>query len=111
MNIKELYDHITQHMTPEQALMKLLEGHVLTYEQLKFKENEEIHPTILITMAAFDMGWNIAIPQDKGDNLLIGMAVGTPEYFEELFSGDDSCGDNCDCGGNCGCDHGDNEEN
>jgi hypothetical protein len=91
MNVKELYDHITKHMTAEQALMKLLEGHVLTYDKLKFQEGEEIHPTILVVMAAMDMGWNLAIP-DTGndDDELQGMAIGTQEYLDKLFPEDNN---------------------
>jgi len=105
MNAKEFYDHITQHLTPEQALLKLLEGHVLTYEKLKFDKGEEIHPLMIVSMAAMDMGWQMAIPKGKAeDDEIQGMAIGTPEYFEELFSGDDS--DGCDnCEDDCSSDH------
>jgi len=41
MNVKEFYDHITKHMTAEEALLKLLEGHVKTYDKLVFNEGEE----------------------------------------------------------------------
>jgi len=89
MNTKELYDHITAHMTAEQALMKLLEGHVLTYEQLKFKEGEEIHPTMVIVMATLDMGWNLAISNGDDDEELQGMIVGTQKYIDEMLGNDD----------------------
>jgi len=100
MTVKETFDHITKHMTAEQALMKLLEGHIRTYERLKFNEGEELHPVMLVSLAAMEMDWDIAIPDNKGDEdmELIGMAIGTPEYFEELFAGDcDKCDDNCSC--------------
>lgn len=104
MTVKETYDHIVKHMTAEQALMKLLEGHVKTYERLKFNEGEELHPLMIVSMAALDMGWDLAIPDGKDDEEIQGLAMGTPEYFEQLFAGDDSCG--CDdCDGNCSCDH------
>jgi len=89
MNPKELYDHITKHMTPEQALLKLLEGHVLTYEKLKFDEGEEIHPLFIISMAAMDMGWNLAIPNDSDEMEVQGMIVGTQEYINKTL-GDDN---------------------
>ena len=85
MSIKELYDHITKHLTPEEALMRLLEGHEHTYQQLRFNEGDEIHPTILISMAAFELGWDLAIPDGDGDDELTGMVVGTSEYINELF--------------------------
>lgn len=106
MTVQETYDHITKHMTAEQALMKLLEGHIRTYEHLKFNEGQEIHPAMIVSLAALDMGWDIAIPNGDPDVELQGMAIGTPEYFEELFAGDDSEGyDECDkCDGCCSCD-------
>jgi len=105
MNPKEFYDHITQHMTPEQALLKLLEGHVLTYEKLKFNEGEELHPLMVVSMAAMDMGWDIAIPEGKDDEEIQGIIMGTDEYLQEMLGSDD-----CDkCDGKCSCDH--NEEN
>ena len=89
MSIQELYDHITKHMSAEDALMRLLEGHVITYEKLKFNEGEEIHPLMLISMSAFEMGWSLAIPEGGEDDDVIGMAVGTEEYLEDLFGEDD----------------------
>lgn len=90
MNAKEFYDYILTQMSAEQALLKLLEGNVLTYEHLKFKESEEIHPIMIISMAALDMGWNLAIPDGKDDDEVQGMAVGTSEYLEDLFIADDN---------------------
>lgn len=101
MNVQELYDYITKHMTPEQALLKLLEGHVIKYEKLKFGEEENaIHPTILIAMAAMEMGWSIAI-QGGDDDELKGISVGTEDYMDNLFKTD--CDSNCSCGDNCDC--------
>jgi len=86
MNVQELYNHITSHLTPEQALMKLLEGHVMTYEKLKFQEGEEIHPLLLITMAAVDMGWNMAIPNTGNDEDEVqGIICGTEEYMKTML--------------------------
>jgi len=108
MELQELYNHITKHLTAEQALRKLLEGHLLTYEKLKFQEGEEIHPAMLIAMAALDMGWDIAIPDNNGDDdmELIGMVVGTDEYIKDLFKVDDCCNK---CDGKCSCDHSEEE--
>lgn len=89
MNTKELYDHITKHMTAEEALMKLLEGHLLTYENLKYNEGEELHPVMLVAMAALDMNWSMAIPKEKNeDDILNGMAIGTQEYLDDVFGVD-----------------------
>jgi len=88
MNTKEFYDYITSHMTAEQALMKLLEGSVLTYENLKLREGEQVHPTMIMAMAALDMGWSLAI-QGSDDEDVKGMIVGTDEYLEEVLDGGD----------------------
>jgi len=84
MNVKELYDHLLLHMTAEQALLKLLEGQVLNYEKLKFDEGEEVHPIFIISMAAIDMGWGIAIPNED-DEEIQGMMVGTQEYLDDIL--------------------------
>jgi len=85
MSITELYKHITKHMSAEDALMRLLEGHVITYEKLKFNEGDEIHPIMLISMAAFEMGWQLAIPEGGEDDEVIGLTVGTEKYLEDQF--------------------------
>lgn len=89
MNAFELYKHITAHMTAEDALMKLLEGHSMTYEKLKFNEGEEIHPIIIISMAAMDMGWSMAIPSGDDDKEVEGMIVGTDEYIDSILKEDE----------------------
>jgi len=102
MTVQELYDHLLKHMTAEQALMKLLEGTVRSYDKLRFAEGEEIHPAILIASAALELGWNIAIPDGNDDEELTGMAVGTEDYLNNLFKTDD---DSCCGDGNCSCKH------
>ena len=99
MNAKEFFDHITSHMSAEDALLKLLEGHLLTYEKLKFQEGEEIHPIMLISMAAIDMGWSMAIPEGKEDEEVYGMVVGTQEYLDEIFPDNNESG--CGCKNGC----------
>lgn len=74
-------------MTAEQALMKFLEGGVLKYEHLKFDENSQpIHPILIISMAAMDLGWQIAIESKEED--IHGVAVGSPEYMDRNFPPD-----------------------
>jgi hypothetical protein len=88
MNAKEFYDHILKHMTAEQALMKMLERTVVEYNILKFsEEGEEIHPEILIAMACFDRGWDIAIldPKSESDDEFQGMILGTREYIDDIL--------------------------
>ena len=85
LSIQELYDHILKNMTAEEALMRLLQGHAITYEHLKFDEGEEIHPIMLITMAALEMGWQLAIPDGKEDEEVQGMTIGTKEYVTDIL--------------------------
>lgn len=89
LSVKELYEHILKNMSAEQALMKLLKGQAMNYEHLKFSEGEEVHPVLIISMAALDMGWDLAIPDGKDDDEVQGMATGTEEYLEDLFSDQD----------------------
>ena len=88
MNAKELYDYITSKITPEEALLNLLKGHVVEYEKLKFSaEGEEIHPVMLISMAAMEMGWDMVIPshEDNPDAEIEGMIVGTSNYIDDVL--------------------------
>lgn len=85
MTSKELYDFITERMTAEEALMNLLEGHVMTYNKLKFDEGEEVHPIILISMAAMDMGWDIATPDGDSNATVEGMIVGNETYITKIL--------------------------
>ena len=81
MNAKELYDYIVKRVSPEEALMRLLESASIQYEKLKFDKDSQVHPVIIITMAAFDMGWNIVI--DKDSEEVNGIMTGTDEYIEK----------------------------
>ena len=86
MTPQKFYDYITKHMSPEQALMKLLEGTVLTYEHLKFNtDDEKLHPTMVIALASLDMGWGLAI-EDRDEEEIRGMIIGTDEYIESVLS-------------------------
>ncbi len=84
MKVKELYNHITSRMTPEEALMKLLEGGLIQYEKLKFDaQGEPVHPIIIISMASMDMGWQMAVEQKEGN--MRGISVGTEDYMKTIF--------------------------
>jgi hypothetical protein len=88
VTVQDLYDHIVKHMTPEDALKKLLVSSLLTYEKLKFPEGTEpVHPLFILTAAALDMDWQLAIPQGEGFEKVIGMTVGTKEYMNRVYSG------------------------
>lgn len=94
MTVLDLYNHITAHMTAEQALMKLLEGQARTYQKLKFNEGEELHPIMIISLASLEMGWDMAIPNIEDDKEIEGMIVGTEEYIKSILIDDDEQGDN-----------------
>ena len=88
MNVQELYQHITKYLTPEEALLKILEGQVRTYENFKvsnfrFEEGEAVPPIMLVVMAAQEMGWNVCIPSASDDDEIQGMIIGTEEYVDE----------------------------
>ena len=87
MTPDDAYDYITQHMTAEQALRKLLEGSVMQYESLKFnKEREPVHPILIIAMAACDMKWYMSIEDEKdGNSEIHGMLVGTSDYVYKFL--------------------------
>jgi len=86
MTVKEFYDYITSQLTPEQALMKLLEGAIGQYEKLKFDpEGQPVHPLMIASMAAMDMGWDIAVKAGDDDDEVSGLVMGTEEYMNEIF--------------------------
>jgi hypothetical protein len=88
MNVKECYDFIIKQISPEQALMKYLEGTIIEYEKLKFSgEEKKIHPLMLISMAAYEMNWQLAIHSDKDDNV-DGLVIGTEEYTNMILKKD-----------------------
>lgn len=84
MTPKEVYDHIIKHMSPEEALMKLLEGTIIDYQHLKFKDPDSvIHPIIVISMATLELGWNIVLK--GGEDEMQGMVVGTEDYINSIL--------------------------
>lgn len=86
--IKELYDHITSQLTPEEALMNLLKNSVIQYEAQKLDpQGEPVHPLYIITLAAMEMGWAIAF--DSTADEVNGISVGTQEYMDTLFKKDE----------------------
>lgn len=87
ITVDEFYNYITSHMTPEEALKKLLQSSLIQYEKLKFDSQEKaVHPIIIITMAAMDMGWQMAIEKTEDENADVrGICVGTPEYLDSVF--------------------------
>lgn len=88
MKPEQFRDYILKHMTAEEALLKLLESSVISYENLKFSNNEPVHPEMIIAMAAWDLGWDIAVPKQKDEDQMQGISVGTQEYLNSIFKKD-----------------------
>ena len=95
MSAKELYNYILQHMTAEKALLMLLEGQLMEYKEIeiKFKDDIAIHPILLISIAAAEMNWQLAIPNSNPDDEVIGITVGTKEYMENVFGKEETTED------------------
>jgi hypothetical protein len=86
MTAKELRDYILKQIPAEEALLRLLEGSLIEYEQLKFSDQAQaIHPVILISMAAMDMGWQFAVETQRDNEPVRGLVVGTEEYMNKIF--------------------------
>lgn len=84
MNAIELRDYITQQMPAEDALLILLKTSLVSYEHLKFSEEESVHPCIIIAMAALDMGWEMAV--DNQSENVNGMIIGNKEYIDKILN-------------------------
>lgn len=86
-NVEDFYNHITKHLTPEQSLKILLKAAFISYEKLKFdkEKGEAVHPLMIIVMAAFDMGWDLAIERSDSNDEIRGISVGTEDYLKDLF--------------------------
>jgi hypothetical protein len=80
MKAKELVKYIMSKMSAEQALLILIESSIIQYENLKFDKGKEVHPVLIISMAALDMGWNMVVEKDTES--VEGLIVGTKEYIE-----------------------------
>lgn len=86
LTVDELYNYLISQMTPEQALRKLIETQVEQYNLLRTKEGEGGSPFIIIAMAAMELNWSIGVENKDDDTEIRGLAVGTAEYLDELFS-------------------------
>jgi hypothetical protein len=87
MNVQELKEYILKQLTPDEALTKLLEGGLLQYEKLKFDAGKEVHPIIIISMAAMDLGWDFVLEKDRMGENIDGLLVGTSEYLKRILKG------------------------
>lgn len=84
ISLDEFYNHIISHLTPEEALKRLLAGTVDQYTQMRGLEGNSGQPEMIIAMAAFELGWGIAF--DKSENEIKGLVVGTEEYMNSIFN-------------------------
>ena len=84
MTLQEFYDYITSQMTAEETLKKLLATNCIHFEHLKAIKGKEGSPYAIIAMAALDLGWDIAV--EKNGEEIRGLAVGTKEYLNSIFS-------------------------
>jgi len=119
LDVGELYAYITKHMTAEEALMILLKSKTVEYNVLRFTKDKEIHPLMLIVMAAQELDWNIALKNydDDQDEDVMGIIVGTEEYVNSVLNITDEFiskkfnSNNACCGGNScdGCDPNDTD--
>lgn len=83
---QDLYDHILKYMTAEEALLKLLTSSLIQYEHLKFKEDgTPVHPIFILSAAALDMGWGMALKKGAPDDEIEGFLVGSEEFLKETI--------------------------
>jgi len=85
MTFQELKDYILSKMTIEQAFDRLLESGLVHYQKLKFENGEELHPLLVMSMAAMEMGWNFVIENREGKDEVRGLITGTQEYIDDLY--------------------------
>lgn len=85
--VDKLYDYITEHISCQEALKNMLEGTLNHYEKLKANEGDPIHPTVIMAIAAMEMGWDIALKKgENGDDTEVeGMIIGNEKYISETL--------------------------
>ena len=88
MTVDAFYDYITKHLTPEEALKRLLTSSLHSYDKLRFEQGEEVHPLFIMSMAAMEMGWLIAVEKRDPDAEVEGIACGTEEYLNRNLQHD-----------------------
>lgn len=84
MNTKELYDMILCTMSAEEALLKILESQINMSEYYVGSDDKKLNPTILIFIAANDLGWKL-IPANQ--NLPLeerGVLIGGRKFIENI---------------------------
>ena len=90
IKISDFVKYITQHMSAEEALTKLLATQINHYEKLKLEKQPEdnpetVSPYLIMTLAAFDLGWLLSVEDEKKSSVIRGLSMGSEEYLKELF--------------------------
>lgn len=86
ITIGEFYNHITKHMSAEEALKLLLSSSLVTYEKLKFdKDDMPVHPLFIMSMAALDLGWGMIFSRPEDGESIEGISFGNSNYLNQLF--------------------------
>ena len=90
MTVDAFYDYITKHLTPEEALKRLLMSSLHSYDKLRFEQGEEVHPLFIMSMAAMEMGWSISVLNTDPNAEVEGIACGTEVCMNRIFQPDRS---------------------
>ena len=85
MTFQELKDYILSKMTMEQGFDRLLESGLINYQKLRFEKGQEVHPLLIMSMAAMEMGWDFVIEKGGDRDEVRGLITGTEEYIDDLY--------------------------
>lgn len=89
MTALQVRDYILSKMSAEEALLKLLEAPLIEYQKLRFPAGGEVHPLIIMSIAAIEMGWDMMIEHQDEDSEnsedIKGISFGNDEYFDDLL--------------------------
>lgn len=85
MKTKELYDMILSTMSSEEALMKILDSQINIYNTMYVGlDDKRLNPTILIFLAAQELGMKI-VPVNRGLSIEErGVVIGGRKFIENL---------------------------
>jgi hypothetical protein len=85
MTFQQLKDFILSKITIEVAFDRLLESGLINYRKLRFDKGEEVHPLLVMSMAAMEMGWDFVVENREGKDEVRGLITGTQEYIDDLY--------------------------
>lgn len=85
ITVDQFYEFITQHMTPEEALKKLLRSTVEQYDQMRELEGQQGSPYMIIAMAACELNWSIGLEDNVNPHDHVrGLVLGMPDYINAV---------------------------